>query len=142
MPAVYRTVPWRTQTATGVDCWTAEEKRTGAVTQRQALGWPGGDADRQICGDHFFFLKLDLHQNLTGPQATCLSEDKSSPRLSWAACGSVLEQDTEPQIAPDVQLAPCMTEEWQKNSIHWCPYTDDYTQPSVYDCVCEWVNVA
>ena len=29
-------------------------------------------------------------------------------RLSWAACRSVLEQDTEPQIAPDVQLAPCM----------------------------------
>ena len=26
----------------------------------------------------------------------------------WAACRRVLEQDTEPQIGPDVQLAPCM----------------------------------
>ena len=28
--------------------------------------------------------------------------------LSWAARWSDLEQDAEPQIAPDVQLAPCM----------------------------------
>ena len=30
------------------------------------------------------------------------------PALSWAACRSVLEQVTEPQITPDVRLAPCM----------------------------------
>ena len=29
-------------------------------------------------------------------------------RLPLAACRSVLEQDTEPHIAPDEQLAPCM----------------------------------
>ena len=38
-----------------------------------------------------------------------------------AACWSVLEQDSEPQIAPGEQLAHCM--------------------PLVCECVCEWVNV-
>ena len=33
----------------------------------------------------------------------------SSPGQSWAACGSVLGRETEPQLAPDVLLAPCMT---------------------------------
>ena len=46
-------------------------------------------------------------------------ESKASP----AACRSVLEQDTKPQIAPD------------KDDLAWQPL------PSVYECVCEWVNV-
>ena len=33
-PAVYRTAPWRTQTATGGDCRKAEQNRIGAATQR------------------------------------------------------------------------------------------------------------
>ena len=32
----------------------------------------------------------------------------TSSGLSLAACRSVLEQDTEPQVAPDVQFSPCM----------------------------------
>ena len=33
---------------------------------------------------------------------------RSLVQMSSAACQSVLEQDTEPQIAPDVHLASCM----------------------------------
>ena len=47
-------------------------------------------------------------------------------RLPLGACRSVLEQDTEPQIAPDEQLVPCMAA----------------SVISVYECVCEWGNLA
>ena len=38
----------------------------------------------------------------------CLVIGRFESRLPKAACRSVLEQDTEPQIAPDEQLVPCM----------------------------------
>ena len=37
-----------------------------------------------------------------------VASSNPSSGLSWAVCRSVLEQDSEPQIAPDVWLAPCM----------------------------------
>ena len=43
-----------------------------------------------------------------GVERVVADSNPSSPSLSWAACWSVLEQDNEPKIAPDVQLAPCM----------------------------------
>ena len=42
MPAVYRTAPWRTQTATGGDCQMAEQNRIGAATQRTRIQWKLG----------------------------------------------------------------------------------------------------
>ena len=37
-----------------------------------------------------------------------VGSNPSSPWLSWAACRSALEEDTESQLAPDAQLAPRM----------------------------------
>ena len=45
---------------------------------------------------------------------------------SGGRAGSVLEQDTESQIIPDEQLAPCMAA----------------SAISVWMCVCKWMNVA
>ena len=42
MPAVYRTAPWQTETATGGYCWTVEQNRIGAVTQRRRIQWKSG----------------------------------------------------------------------------------------------------
>ena len=62
-------------------------------------------------GDFFFFTGFDLCNRKS---CGCGSLGRvgrlmiGRSRLSLVACRSVLEQDTEPQIAPDEQLAPCM----------------------------------
>ena len=70
-------------------------------------------------------LSLEFAANFDGNRGGCSSAGSAGlipgrPGLSWTACRSVLEQDTEPTIAPDVQPPPCM-------------------QP--LPSVCEWVNV-
>ena len=55
--------------------------------------------------NHYHNLPLILTiAGSSGGRAGCLTESQAPP----AACRSVLEQDAEPQIAPDEQLAPCM----------------------------------
>ena len=53
-------------------------------------------------------LNLELGQIWLLKSYWCLYITYIRKGWAWAAYRSVLEQDTEPQIAPDVQLAPCM----------------------------------
>ena len=44
--------------------------------------------------------------------AKVAGSNPGSPGMNWAACRCVIEQDTEPQIAPDVQLPSVRALRW------------------------------
>ena len=57
--------------------------------------------------ENFKLSRAAVAQRLASASDRKAAGSNPSSELSWAACWSVLEQDSEPQIAPDVRLAPC-----------------------------------